>query len=82
MKGLEVRSESLVAELESPEVAEASERAFDDVSQLAQPAAVGGAGSLGHKALDPARLNHRDLSLGAVGAISENGIGLATRVSA
>jgi len=77
-----VRAELLVTELQSSEVAEAGERSFDDVSQLAQPAAVGGAGSLGHKALAPARLNHRDLSLGAVGAISENGIGLATRVSA
>lgn len=82
VKGLEVSSEPLVAELEPSEMAEAGERAFDNVAELAQPAAVRGAGASGHEALDPARLDHRDLSLGAVGAIREDGIGLATRASA
>ena len=40
MKGLEVRSASFVAKFQSPEVAEPAERAFDDVSRLAQATAV------------------------------------------
>lgn len=41
MKGLEVRSASFVAQLQSPEVAEPTERALDDVARLAKTAAVG-----------------------------------------
>src|SRR4051812_15607948 len=41
MKGLEVRTASLVAQLQSAEVTEPTERAFDDVACLAESAAVG-----------------------------------------
>src|SRR5690349_11280767 len=40
MKGLEVFSAALIAELQSSEIAKPTERAFDDVACLTEPAAV------------------------------------------
>jgi hypothetical protein len=82
MEGLKMISPSLVAHPDPPELAEAGQRAFDDIAMLSQTAAMRVAAARSQETVDADchqdKSNHRHR---AVGAVAVDRAGLLTRSS-
>lgn len=77
MHRLPVDADAFVAESQSSEVAEAGQRSFDHVTQLAKAAAVGLARPRREEAVEVQREHQRDHLLRAVGAVAEDRVCVA-----
>src|SRR5688572_7462562 len=82
MERLEVHPDPFVAEPQAAIVAEARQRALDDVPQRAQTAAVRVVGALREQAVDSHALDQRDHLPGSVRAVAQDRLGIATWSSA